>query len=221
MAECITIQVEPRDAVKNKGTGSRVARRLRARGLIPAIVYGHKQTNLPVAVSRDQVWSLIKKGSHLAQLQIGNGGSEMVLVRDVQWDHLGKEIIHLDFVRVSANERVTTEVPLVLHGTPVGLSEGGALEQPIHSLEITAEVTAIPDQIRVDVDHLHLHQMIYVRDLKLPPGVTAVSDPDQVVVHVAAKKSAAEPTTVAETAAAEPELIGRKEKKEEEAESKK
>jgi large subunit ribosomal protein L25 len=213
MAEAVTIQVEPRDAAKNKGTGSRVARRLRARGMVPAIVYGHKLANQPIAVSRDQVWAMIKKGSHLAQLQIGDAATEMVLVRDVQWDHLGKEIIHLDFVRVSAHERVTTEVPIVLHGTPVGLSEGGSLEQPIHSIEISAEVTSIPDQIRVDVEHLRLNDVIHVRELKLPNGVTAVTDADQVVVQVTIKK-AAEPTAPAEAAANEPEVIGRREKKE-------
>lgn len=220
MAEAVTIQVESRDAAKNKGTGTRVARRLRDRGMVPAIVYGHKQANQTIAVSRDQVWAMIKKGSHLAQLQIG-GATEMVLVRDVQWDHLGKEIIHLDFIRVSAHERVTTEVPLILHGTAAGLAEGGSLEQPIHSLEISAEVTSIPDHIRVDVDHLRLNEMIHVRDLKLPAGVTAVSDPDQVVVHVATKKAAVETTTPAEGATAEPEVIGRKKEKEEEEGSKK
>jgi large subunit ribosomal protein L25 len=221
MAEAVTIQVEPRDAARNKGTGSRVARRLRRRGMVPAIVYGHKQHNQPIAVSREQVWALIKKGSHLAQLQ-ADGLNEMVLIRDVQWDHLGKEIIHLDFVRVSAHERVTTEVPILLHGTPAGLSEGGSLEQPIHSLEISAEVTSIPDHIRVDVDHLRLHDMIHVRELKLPAGVEAVTDADQVVVHVALKKAAAEPTPGAEApASAEPEVIGRKKEKEDEEPAKK
>src|SRR3954466_11937597 len=100
MADAVTIAVEARDPAKNKGTGSRVSRKLRAQGKIPAIVYGHKKTPQPISIGRDEVWQMIKKSTHLAQLQIGGGATEMVLVRDIQWDHLGKEIIHLDFARV-------------------------------------------------------------------------------------------------------------------------
>src|SRR4051794_7821063 len=103
MADAITLQAEPRDPQKNKGTGTRVSRRLRAQGRVPAIIYGHKQTPVPVSLARDDVWDMIKRSTHLAQVKIGDAATEMVLVRDVQWDHLGKEIIHLDFARVSAD----------------------------------------------------------------------------------------------------------------------
>src|SRR3954468_24295052 len=103
MADAVTIKVEARDPQKNKGTGSRVARRLRGQGRIPAIIYGHKQTPVPITLARDDVWQMIKNSSHLAELKI-DGATEMVLVRDVQWDHLGKEVLHLDFSRVSADE---------------------------------------------------------------------------------------------------------------------
>src|SRR4051812_12929304 len=108
MADALTIAVEPRDPAKNKGTGSRVARKLRAQGKIPAIVYGHKVDPQPITISRDDVWQMVKRATHLAQLKIGDQ-TEMVLVRDVQWDHLGKEIIHLDFARVSADESIATD----------------------------------------------------------------------------------------------------------------
>ena len=85
MAEAVTIAVEARDPAKNKGTGSRVSRKLRAQGKIPAIVYGHKKTPQPITIGRDAVWQMIKKSTHLAQLQIGGVGTEMVLVRDIQW----------------------------------------------------------------------------------------------------------------------------------------
>lgn len=222
MAQAVTIPVEPRDPEKNKGTGSRVSRRLRAQGRIPAILYGHKQANQPLTVARDDVWSMIKKGHHLAELSIGDK-TEMALVRDVQWDHLGKEIIHLDFYRVDPNERVTTTVSLSMHGSPAGLSEGGMLEVPVHTLSISCLVTAIPDTIRVDVSDLHLGGMIHVRDLKLPEGVTAEDDPDLVLAHVVLRKVEVEPAPAPAEAAetAEPEVIGRKEKKEEEEPEKK
>src|SRR5262249_43106792 len=86
MADAVTLQVEARDPQKNKGTGTRVARRLRKQGRIPAIVYGHKREPVPISLTRDDVWDLIKRQTHLAQLKIGDA-TEMVLVREVQWDH--------------------------------------------------------------------------------------------------------------------------------------
>src|SRR5689334_23525175 len=96
MAEAVSIQVEARDPQKNKGTGTRVARRLRDQGRIPAIIYGHKQAPQPITIGRDDVWAMIKRGAHLTELKL-DGNNETCLVRAVQWDHLGKEIIHLDF----------------------------------------------------------------------------------------------------------------------------
>lgn len=214
MAEAVSINVERRDPQKNRGTGSRVARRLRAQGRIPAIVYGHKQEPTPITVAREDVQALLKRGSHLTQLQMG-GQSEMALIRDVQWDHLGIEVLHLDFFRVSAEERVTTEVSLVLHGTAPGLSEGGMIEQPVHALTISCRATEIPDAIRVEVGALHLDGAIHVRDLELPAGMTAEADPDLVLVHVVAKHAAPAPAAEEAAAPAEPEVIRREEKKEE------
>ncbi len=100
---------------KNKGTGTRVARRLRKSGRIPAVIYGHKQAVVPVTVSHDDVLRMVKTPGHLAELDLG-GATETVLIRDIQWDHLGKEILHLDFARVSAEEIIDTEVPLEIRG---------------------------------------------------------------------------------------------------------
>lgn len=214
MAETLTLAVEPRDPKKNQGTGSRVARRLRRNGRVPAIIYGHKETPVPISLSRDDVLLMLKKSAHLAQLSL-SGKSEMVLVRDVQWDHLGKEVLHLDFARVSADEAVHTLVPLVIHGTPVGLSEGGQLEVLEHTLNVTCPATSIPDSIRVEVSGLHVGESLHVKDLVLPPNVTVSADADLLVAHVVSRAAEAEAT--GEAGPAEPEVIGRKVEKEEEA----
>ena len=125
MAEAVTIQVEARDPAKNKGTGSRVARKLRSQGRIPAIIYGHKQTPQPVSISKDDVGKMIKDHIHIAMLKMGEA-SEMVMVRDIQWDHLGQEILHLDFARVSADESIETTVRLELQGVAPGIAEGAS-----------------------------------------------------------------------------------------------
>ena len=104
MADAVKIRVEVRDPAKNKGTGHEVLPKLRKAGRIPAIIYGHKQAPTPISLARDSVWEMIKKKTHLAELEMDGAASETVLVRDIQWDHLGKEIIHLDFARVSAGD---------------------------------------------------------------------------------------------------------------------
>lgn len=205
MADAVTISVEARDPAKNKGTGSRVSRKLRAAGKIPAIIYGHKLPVQPISITRDDVWAMVKKTTHLAHLKIGDA-TEMVMVRDVQWDHLGKEIIHLDFARVSADESIHTEVKLELHGTAPGVAEGGVLDFVTHTLNVRCPANAIPDVVRVSIDDLHINQTIHVRDLKLPAGVIADADADLTIVHVTTPKSHVEATE----AGTEPEVIGRK-----------
>ena len=120
------------------------------------------------------------------------GATETVLVREIQWDHLGKEIIHLDFARVSAGESIETEVRLDLRGTAPGVAEGGVLEQLIHSIDVTCRADAIPDNIKVDVSDLHLGKAIHVQELKLPEGVTVKADPEALVVHVTTKVAEAD-----------------------------
>lgn len=204
MSETLKIRVEPRDAEKNKGTGSRVARRLRSNGRIPAVIYGHKQAVVPISLSRDDVWGMIKTAAHLAELDLG-GTTETVLIRDVQWDHLGKEIIHLDFARVSAEESVHTEVKLELKGQAPGVAGGGVLEQLLHELEVTCPAGAIPDSIKVDISNLQLDQGIHVRELTLPPGVVAKADGEQLVVHIVQK--GAEPASGEGENLSQPEVI--------------
>lgn len=217
MAEAVKIKVQARDPQKNKGTGTRVARRLRAQGQVPAIIYGHKLTPVPITLERDTVLEMIKKATHLAELDL-DGTSETVLVRHVQWDYLGKEIIHLDFARVSAEESIETEVPLELRGHVPGATAGGVLEVLVHTVPVICRANAIPSSIRVDVGSLLVGQAIHVRDLVLPEGVKVDADPDQLLVHLVARAVAPEPTPAAEgeATATQPEVIKpeRKEKEE-------
>jgi large subunit ribosomal protein L25 len=208
MADAVKIQAEARDPQKNKGTGSRVARRLRAQGRIPAIIYGHKQAVVPISLSRDSVWEMIKKSTHLAELVLGDT-TEIALVREVQWDHLGKEILHLDFGRVSADETIETEVRIDVRGIAPGIAEGGVLEQLVHSVRVTCRANAIPDAIKIDVNNLHLNEAVHVKDLTgLPEGVKIVdADDDLLLVHVASRAAAAEPAPSEAEAAVQPEVI--------------
>jgi large subunit ribosomal protein L25 len=205
MADVVKIRVEARDPAKNKGTGTKFVRKLRKQGRIPAIIYGHKLANTPISLTRDSVWEMIKKKTHLAELEMDGGTSETVLVRDIQWDHLGKEIIHLDFARVSAGDAVETEVPIELRGTAPGVTEGGILEQLVHDILVTCRADAIPNSIKVDISALHIGQAVHAKELKLPDGVTTKLDPESLIVHVTTKVAEAAPTEGAE--GTQPEVI--------------
>lgn len=206
MTESAKVRVEPRDPVKNKGTGSRVARRLRAAGRIPAVIYGHKQAVIPISLGRHDVWRMIKTPGHLADLEVG-GSTETVLIRDVQWDHLGKEILHLDFSRVSAEEIIETEVTVELRGQAAGIANGGILEHLVHSLSINCRAGAIPDSIKIDVSNLQIDEGIYVRDLTLPPDVTVNAEPDVLLVHVVVRGAQEEAVVAEAESATQPEVI--------------
>jgi large subunit ribosomal protein L25 len=206
MTESAKVRVEPRDPVKNKGTGSRVARRLRAAGRIPAVIYGHKQAVIPISLGRHDVWRMIKTPGHLADLEVGSS-TETVLIRDVQWDHLGKEILHLDFSRVSAEEIIETEVTVELRGQAAGIANGGILEHLVHSLSINCRAGAIPDSIKIDVSNLQIDEGIYVRDLTLPPDVTVNAEPDVLLVHVVVRGTQEEAVAAEAESATQPEVI--------------
>jgi len=218
MSDATKIRVEPRDPLKNKGTGSRVARRLRRQGLIPGVIYGHKQAVVPVTLTRDDVWRMIKTPGRLADLDV-NGTAETVLIRDVQWDHLGKEVLHLDFARVSAEEMIETEVALESRGVAAGIAAGGIFEHLVHSLKITCRAGSIPDSLKMDVSHLEVDGGVHVRDLTLPPDVTVNADPDLLLAHVVLRAVEVEEVPEAEVAEpTQPEVIKaeRKEKEKEE-----
>ena len=194
-------------SVKVRGElGSRRNKRLRDAGFVPGVIYGHKEAVVPVTLPKKELVGHLNHGAHLFSLAL-EGKSENVLVKDVQWDHLGIEVLHVDFTRVDLNERVEVTVPLILKGEPKGEAEGGVLTQVISDIQIECLVTQIPEDIKHNVSDMGLNDVVHISDLKLPDGVRALQDPDQIVASV--KEIAEEaPAEVAE-GAAEPEVIGK------------
>lgn len=188
--------------------GSRANKRLRDSGFIPGVIYGHKEAVIPVTLPKKELTGYLNHGAHLFDVAL-DGKSEKVLVKEVQYDHLGLEVIHVDFARVSLDEKVELTVPLELKGTPKGEAEGAVLQQIVSELEIECLVTDIPDAIRHNVSDLGKDAVLHVKDLHLPQGVRAMQDPDLIVATVR-EIVEEEPTAVVEAGAAEPEVIGRK-----------
>src|SRR5687767_8774111 len=201
--QSIQITAQPRE-----GLGSRKVKRLRDQGLIPGVVYGHKEAVVPVTLPKKELTGHIDRGAHVFDLSL-DGKAQEVLVKDVQYDHLGLEILHIDFARVSLDERVEVTVPIELKGEPKGTAEGGVLQQIVAELEIECLVTDIPDRITHNVSEMAVDDALHIKDLTLPPGAKALQDGDQIVamVKVIADEEAA-PAAEGETA--EPEVIGRK-----------
>jgi len=191
--------------------GSRANKRLRDAGKLPGVVYGHKEAIIPVTLPKKEVVGYLNHGQHLFDIAI-DGKSEKVLIKEVQYDHLGIEVIHVDFARVSLDEKVTLTISIELKGEPKADGEG-VLQQILNEVEVECLVTDIPDVIRVSVGDMKLDDVIHVKDLKLPPGVKVLADEDQIVVQL--KEIAEEEITPAEGDTAEPEVIGKKKEDEE------
>jgi large subunit ribosomal protein L25 len=188
--------------------GSRANKRLRDAGLLPGVVYGHKEAVVPVTLPHKEVVNHLNRGAHIFDLQL-EGKNEKVLVKDVQYDHLGTHVIHVDFTRVSLDEKVKVTIPVELKGTPKGEADGGVLQQIIKQLEIECLVTEIPDALRHNVSDMALNSVLHIKDLHLPPGVRVIQDGEYIVATVKEILEAVAAAPV-EGETAEPEVIGRK-----------
>jgi large subunit ribosomal protein L25 len=193
------------EATRREELGSRANFRLRKTGQVPGVIYGHKEAVVPIKLDRKTFVAHLSRGAHVFSLSI-DGKSEPVLLKDVQFDHLGSEVLHVDFARVDLNERVTVTIALQLKGEPKGEKEGGVLQQIINELEIEALVTEIPDVITHDVSDMEKDAVLHIRELKLPPGVKCLQD-GELIVATCREVLEQAPAAVVEEGAAEPEVI--------------
>lgn len=201
--------------------GTRYAKRQRAAGRLPAVIYGHGIDPLHVHMDSKTATKLIEKGEKVFRLDMPGtqhaDEGQMLLLKDLQFDYLGDTIIHADFSRVSLTERVRTRVHIQLKGDAKGLKTAGAiLMHPTNEIEIECRVVDLPDHIEVDVADLDVDQQISASQVKLPMAdMKLVSDGHAVVAQIVEIKEqvVAEATAVAADAA-NPEVIGEKERAE-------
>ena len=193
---------------KREGTGSLAARKLRRGGRVPAILYGHGEENVNLSVRSDELGRVIQHGTRV--LSLTGDISETVLLREVQWDAFGVDVLHVDLTRVSQSEAVEVTLPIELHGEAPGSSEGGVLGWVLHEISIMCPANQIPDHIQVNIGDLHMGQSILAGDVSLPEGASVVTGESEVVVHIT-KPAAADAGDEGDGSEAEPELI-RKEK---------
>jgi large subunit ribosomal protein L25 len=192
------------ETAKREGKGSRKAEKLRKAGKVPGVLYGHKEATVSFSVDHDLVVALVKTGARVIDIK-AEGPAEKAQIMEVQYDYLGKDVLHIDLKRVSADERITLKVRVELKGIAPGAAKG-VLDQPLHTLHVECPAISVPDAIRVNIGELQLDQAIHVKDLTLPAGVKVLDDPDAIIVHITAP--AAEPESGAIAAETpEPEVI--------------
>src|SRR5437870_438266 len=211
MAKQVKLKAEPRASV-----GRSAVRKLKARGIIPAVIYGGKDKPQPLQVAARDINAMMSHASGenvLVELEIaGEKSNRAALVQEVQHSPVRGDIVHVDFHAISMDQMIQAEVPLEPTGTAVGVKTfGGLLEQSLRALAIECLPGDLPDRITVDVSQLNIGDSIHVRDIQLPPGVTPKAQPDLTAFSVVAPVVEEEPVvTEAEVAAAGPEVITEK-----------
>jgi large subunit ribosomal protein L25 len=212
------LSVMPRD-----GKGKQAAKRLRREGRVPAVLYGG---TAPQSISVDPKAVLKMIHGHEGSTQLltlnfegGNGGARMAIIRDMQFDPVSENLLHVDLQEVSADRAINVRVAVHPVGEAIGVKDTkGILNLVLHELEISCLPTNIPTRIDADVTNLAIGDVLTVRDLTVPEGVRVLNDPGQAVATVSppmAEEEAAAPVAAAATATAEPEVLTERKPKEE------
>ena len=171
-------------------TGKGAVRKLRAAGRIPAILYGQGKESLPLSIDPRALEKVLRAGGANALLDLSvegrpELGSPVALVKELQRHPIRGTIMHADLYQVDLTRTVEVEVPVHLIGKAKGIDFGGILEHSLREIALECLPRSIPASIEVDISNMEIGDVIHVRDLVLPPGVSLMSDPDLGVVHVA------------------------------------
>lgn len=212
------------EATKRDTRGKNEARRVRAAGQIPAVVYGDKADAAAITVDPKSLLRIMHSDAGLntlIALKLDGEGDTRVLVRDFQVDPITQAPLHVDFYRIAMDKKITVTVPVQLKGEPKGVkTQGGILDFVQRDIQVECLPSDIPEHIEIDITDLLMNQGVRVRDLPVDPKWTAVSEPDMMIVHVVAPRvdASSEEAAAAAPAAggAEPEVIKKGKKEEEE-----
>ncbi|MDB4767012.1 50S ribosomal protein L25 [bacterium] len=189
---------------KRNETGTLRMRRLRQTGKIPAVLYGHGEGTVMLTAPEKEINKMIDKESHIVDLAGEVTGT--ALVKDVQWDALGSNVLHLDLARVDADEKVEVNLQIELHGEAPGVKNGGVVMLVQHDITILCPVSGVPDHIICEVGELELDAVISAGDLKLPEGAELTGSPEETIASCQEPKEEVVEETEAD--ADQPEVIG-------------
>jgi large subunit ribosomal protein L25 len=175
------LKAEPRD-----GTGKGVARRLRAEGRVPAVVYGHGMKPLNLSVDSRELFHLLhtEAGENvLVDLHVDHE-QFLAMAREVQRDHTRGQFIHVDFLQIARDEKITVEVPVHIVGESRGVKEGGVIEHHLWELEVECFPQDVPTSIEANISNLGINESLKVKDLAVPENCTILTPKNEAVVSV-------------------------------------
>ena len=196
--------------------GTRSSQKLRKAGQVPAVLSHKSDKPIHMSVSDHDFQGILDRGGRIVELE----GSGKAFIKEVQWDHLGDKILHVDFTKVAVDEKLQMDVELVLKGTPVGVSQdGGTLDQFVKELKVECLPTAIPEKIEVDVTEVKLNSPLHLSDIPPMDGVSFLQEGELVLANVTEHREEEVADADATPGSAEPEVIA-KEKKDESDEKK-
>jgi large subunit ribosomal protein L25 len=202
MAKELLLQAEIREQ-----TGSHAVRKVLRQGKIPAVIYGHKEEPISISVDAHSFKEGLHHGHRLMSIQIGKK-KQTTIVKDLQYDCLGKNIVHADLMRIDITERLKVTVPVEFKGSAAGTHDGGIVEQHTNKIEIECLATEIPASIIVLVKNLKVGDALHAGDIQLPEGVKLATSPDILIVscHVIVEAKTTE--QLEQEMPAAPEVIG-------------
>lgn len=191
-------------------TGKNSNRRLRSKGIIPAVMYSHGQTEV-IQIDEKDFFKLFK--GHVSESVIfdlkvdGSNEEQMAFVKDYRRDPVSGNVEHIDFFQVTKGEKINTTVPIELDGTPRGLKMGGILNISDRQIEVECMPRNLPELVRYDISDMDVGDLVHASDLSLPEGVELLSNPESMIVSVDAPKVTSDESEEEEITAAEVETV--------------
>jgi len=215
-------------AEKRTELGKNASGRLRRQGFVPAILYGESIANVPLILKKKDIIEILKSetGENTIFKVAFDSEERDVMIKEVQINPITDELTHVDLIQISMDKPVRVSVPVELVGEPVGVkTEGGIVDFLLRELEIECLPREIPESIKVDISHLHVHQSFKVQNLQLPAGIKILHEPNTAIVVISSVAEEVAPGTTEEVIEGaemkEPEVIKKERKKEEEEEESK
>ena len=194
------------DTGRNPGT--RISKRLRKTGSIPGVLYGLSDDSIPLSVKWPELRLALTTDAGVnavIQLEV-DGKRHMSIVKDIQRHPVRRDVIHVDFLRIDPNQKVTVDVPVIMIGDALEVTQAnGMVDQNLFSLTVDAPPMSIPNELEVDISSLTVGDAIRVGDIGLPEGVTTEADPEETVAVGMITRSTLEAMAAEEAAAAEGE----------------
>ena len=204
MADQEVLNVEARET-----RGSQKAKHLRQSGKIPAVLYGHGKETVSLSIDAKELSLALRRNAKLVELK--GAAAETAIFKKIQWDTFYSNVLHVDFARTDASEKVEVKLPLEIRGVAPGSKMGGTVDHLVRSLKIECPANAIPEALELSINELQLNETLTAGDIPLPAGASLVMDANTPVVACAEAAVEVEEEEVAAGAdGAEPEVIGQK-----------